>query len=71
MHVTARAELPATVALLDAAAATARSPQHGTTLTLAKELPVEREVPTAEAMRALGERLAGWLRAGDLRHPHR
>src|SRR5690606_13669919 len=40
--------------------------RDGTSLTLAKEVPVRATVPTPEAMRSLGERLAGLLRAGDL-----
>jgi tRNA threonylcarbamoyladenosine biosynthesis protein TsaE len=35
-------------------------------LTLVKVLPVERKLTSAEDTRALGERLAGVLRAGDL-----
>lgn len=33
---------------------------------LAKAMPVVLEVPTADEMRALGNDLAGWLRAGDV-----
>jgi tRNA threonylcarbamoyladenosine biosynthesis protein TsaE len=65
VHVTARAELPATVRFWTRGGYR-QVAQHGTALTLARELPAEREVPTAQAMRGLGERLAGHLRAGDL-----
>jgi tRNA threonylcarbamoyladenosine biosynthesis protein TsaE len=65
VHVTARSELPSTVRFW-VRGGYCQVAQQGTTLTLAKELGAEREVPTAEEMRALGERLAGWLRAGDL-----
>jgi tRNA threonylcarbamoyladenosine biosynthesis protein TsaE len=65
VHVSARAELPATVRFW-ARGGYRQVAEHGTTLTLAKELAVEHDVPTAEDMRALGERLAGWLRPGDL-----
>jgi tRNA threonylcarbamoyladenosine biosynthesis protein TsaE len=65
VRVTARAELPATVGFWGRGGYR-QVAQQGTSLTLAKELPVEREVPTAEEMRALGERIAGWLRPGDL-----
>jgi len=65
IHVTARAELPATVAFWTRGGYREVARQ-GTTLTLARELPVESEVPTAEVMRALGGRLARRLRAGDL-----
>lgn len=42
----------------------ARDAPHG--VMLAKDLPVLLEVPTADAMQQLGERLAGTLQAGDL-----
>jgi tRNA threonylcarbamoyladenosine biosynthesis protein TsaE len=65
LHLTARAELPATVRfwLRGGYREVARV---GPTLTLAKELPVDCVVPTAEAMRRLGERLASVLRPGDV-----
>jgi tRNA threonylcarbamoyladenosine biosynthesis protein TsaE len=65
VQVTARAELPATVRFW-LRGGYRQVAEHGTSLTLAKELAVQREVPTASEMRALGERLAGWLRPGDL-----
>jgi tRNA threonylcarbamoyladenosine biosynthesis protein TsaE len=40
--------------------------RDGVLLTYAKPLPVELDVPTAEEMRDLGERLASVLRGGDL-----
>ena len=65
VHVTARAELPPTVAFWNRGGyrEVART---GTTLTLARELPVEAAVPTTEEMQALGARLTERLRAGDL-----
>ena len=65
VHVTARSELPATVRFWPRGGYR-QVAEQGTTLTLAKELPVEHDVPTADDMRALGVRLAGWLRPGDL-----
>ena len=65
VHVTARAELPATVSFWTKGGY-CRVDEKGTTLTLARELPAEAVVPTAEEMRAVGERLAARLRAGDL-----
>ena len=65
VHVTARAELPATVAFWTRGGYREIA-RAGTTLTLARELPIARDVPTADAMRSLGERLAAHLRAGDL-----
>lgn len=38
----------------------------GTSLTLARQLPVRRAAPTAEDTRAIGRRLAGVVRAGDV-----
>ena len=66
IHLTARTELPATVRFWQKGnyREVART---GPMLTLAKELPVECVVPSAEAMRSLGERLAASaLRAGDV-----
>lgn len=40
--------------------------EEGNCIVMARSLPVAVEVPDADAMRALGERLAGVLRAGDL-----
>jgi tRNA threonylcarbamoyladenosine biosynthesis protein TsaE len=65
VHLTARSELPSTVAFWDRGGYREVA-RHGTTLTLARELPVQADVPTAEAMQALGERLARRLRPGDL-----
>ena len=64
-HLTARLELPATVRfwMQDNYREVAR---QGTSLTLAKELPVDCEVPDAGTMRSLGERLSAFLRPGDL-----
>ena len=65
LHLTARTELPSTVRFWTRMGfrETGRS---GTSLTLARELPTSVEVPDADAMRTLGERLATVLRAGDL-----
>jgi tRNA threonylcarbamoyladenosine biosynthesis protein TsaE len=65
IHLTARTELPATVRFW-AGLGYREVGRAGTLLTLAKELGVECEVATADRMRALGERVAGLLRAGDL-----
>ena len=65
VHVTAREELPATVRFWTGGGYREVA-QVGPLLTLAKELPVEHDVPTADDMHTLGERLAGWLRPGDL-----
>ncbi len=62
---TARHELPATVRFWSRGGYR-EVVREGTAITMAKELPVACEVPTAVAMHALGERLAGYLRAGDL-----
>ncbi len=40
--------------------------EEGNCLVMARSLPVAVEVPDADAMRSLGRRLAGVLRAGDL-----
>jgi len=65
LHLLARTELPATVRfwLRMDFRETAR---HGTSLTLARELPTACDVPTADEMRTLGRRLAKALHAGDL-----
>jgi tRNA threonylcarbamoyladenosine biosynthesis protein TsaE len=65
LHLTARTELPETVRfwLRMGYRETARD---GTSLTMARELPVECEVVDGDAMRELGRRLATLLRAGDL-----
>ncbi len=61
----ARNDLPATVAFWTRAGF-GRLAVDGVHLQLAKELPVACEVRDPEAMRELGRRLAGALRAGDL-----
>ncbi len=65
LRLVAREELPGTVRFWQRCGyrEIARS---GPELTLAKELPVTMPVPTADAMRDLGRRLGGTLRAGDL-----
>ena len=65
VQLSARVELPATVAFWTRAGF-GEVARNGVHLTLAKELPVASEVPDAEAMRELGRRVAGALRAGDL-----
>jgi tRNA threonylcarbamoyladenosine biosynthesis protein TsaE len=65
LHVDARAELPGTVRFWEKQGY-AEVGRAGTSLTLAKALSVERDVPTAEEMHGLGERLGRLLRAGDL-----
>ena len=65
IHLTARSELPLTVAFWTRGGY-CEVAADGTMLTLARELPVAAEVPTAEDMRSIGERLATRLRAGDL-----
>ena len=40
--------------------------RRGTSLTLARQLPVRLEAPTAEATQAIGRRLAAVVRAGDV-----
>jgi tRNA threonylcarbamoyladenosine biosynthesis protein TsaE len=61
----ARTELPATVGFWTRAGFGVLT-DDGVHLTLGKELPVACEVRDAEAMRELGRRVAGALRAGDL-----
>ena len=65
MELTARAELPGTVRFWSAAGFREVS-REGTSLRLGKELPVRLHVPTADAMRSLGRRLAALLVPGDL-----
>lgn len=65
IRLAARTELPGTIAFWSGLGYREVARQ-GTTLTLAKELAVELLVDTAEDIRALGGRLAGLLRAGDL-----
>ena len=65
VHLHARAELPETVDFWLRQGYREVS-RDGTSLTLAKELPVSLSVPTGEEMQALGRGLAGLLRAGDL-----
>ena len=61
----ARAELPELVAFWQHRGFVTRRPApYG--MILGRALPVAIDVPTAADMRRLGERLAGWLRAGDL-----
>ena len=61
----ARAELPGTVRFWTSQGYVEVA-HDGTSLTMVKELPVVIPVPTADDMRALGHRLAGLLRAGDV-----
>jgi tRNA threonylcarbamoyladenosine biosynthesis protein TsaE len=61
----ARVELPRTVRFWQRLGYT-ETDRDGPMLTLAKELPVEIETTSAEQARAVGGRLAGVLRAGDL-----
>lgn len=49
-----------------AASVGTRGSQNGTGVTLSRLLPCRREVPSATAMQALGERMASLLRAGDV-----
>lgn len=65
IHLTARAELPATVRFW-MQGNYREVGREGTTLTMAKELPVVCEAATAEEMRALGERIAAFVRPGDV-----
>ena len=61
----ARAELPSTIRFWEHLGYT-EVDRAGTDLTMAKLLPVELVAESAEQARALGERLAPLLRAGDL-----
>ena len=65
VHLTARAELPATVRFW-MQGNFREVGREGTTLTLAKELPVVCEAATPDDMRRLGERIAGFVRPGDV-----
>lgn len=65
MSLVAREELPGTVRFWWRAGYR-ETGREGTSLTLAKELPVSCEILTGDAMRELGRRLAPHLRAGDL-----
>ena len=65
IRLVARAELPGTVNFW-VRGGYREIVRDGTSLTLAKEVPVQATVATAEAMRELGRRSAGQLRAGDL-----
>jgi tRNA threonylcarbamoyladenosine biosynthesis protein TsaE len=65
VQLAARVELPETVAFWSRAGF-GEVARDGVHLTLALELPVACEVRDAEAMRELGRRVAGSLRAGDL-----
>jgi tRNA threonylcarbamoyladenosine biosynthesis protein TsaE len=64
-QVLARAELPRTLRFWQRLGYVERD-RDGTLVTLAKALPVEVETRSADDARALGARLAGVLRAGDL-----
>ncbi|MGH3487076.1 MAG: tRNA (adenosine(37)-N6)-threonylcarbamoyltransferase complex ATPase subunit type 1 TsaE [Actinopolymorphaceae bacterium] len=65
VRLVARAELPATLAFWWHRGYVERS-RHGPEVRVVKRLPVEVTAPTADDTRAVGERLAGLLRAGDL-----
>jgi tRNA threonylcarbamoyladenosine biosynthesis protein TsaE len=65
LHVVARAELPGTVRFWEKAGFV-EVDREGTSLTMARALPVETDVPTADDMRGLGRRLGALLRPGDL-----
>jgi tRNA threonylcarbamoyladenosine biosynthesis protein TsaE len=65
VQLSARSELPATVTFWRRRGY-AEIAREGCQLTLAKALPVELEVPTSDDMAALGRRLAGVVRRGDL-----
>lgn len=64
-RVVARAELPGTVRFWQRQGY-AEVDRAGTSLGLVKALPVELEVPTAQAMHELGRQLGCALRAGDV-----
>ncbi|HET6561515.1 MAG TPA: tRNA (adenosine(37)-N6)-threonylcarbamoyltransferase complex ATPase subunit type 1 TsaE [Marmoricola sp.] len=65
LHLTARVELPATVRFWESGGYR-EVRREGPLLTMAKELAVACEAPTAEATRELGRRLASVVRAGDV-----
>ena len=65
VHLLARKEFPQILAWW-AKHGFAPDDEEGNCIVMARSLPVAVEVPDADAMRALGERLAGVLRAGDL-----
>ena len=65
LRLAARTELPGTIRFWRHLGYDQLS-REGTTVTMAKALPVEKEATTAEEARALGARLATMLRAGDL-----
>ncbi len=65
LRVAARSELPGTVRFWEHLGY-GETDRAGTDLTMAKLLPVERVAESADEARALGEKLAGVLRAGDL-----
>lgn len=65
VRIIARAELPDTVRFWRHRGFDEESVE-GTTMVLARPLPVDVEVPTAEAMQELGRRLAAVTRPGDL-----
>jgi tRNA threonylcarbamoyladenosine biosynthesis protein TsaE len=65
VHLTARVELPATVRFWEKGGYR-EVRREGPLLTMAKELAVTCEAPSAEATRELGRRLAATVRAGDV-----
>jgi len=65
VELVARAEFPQVVAWWARQGFTEHG-REGTSLTLGQMLPVSVEAPTADDTRALGRRLAGLLRRGDL-----
>lgn len=65
MNLIARVELPDTVEFWRRRGYSVVD-QQAHNLIYAKALPIELTVPTAEDMQAIGEQLAGQLRAGDL-----
>ncbi len=65
LHLTARVELPVTVRFWERGGYRAVR-REGPVLTMAKELAVTCEAPSAEATRELGRRLSSAVRAGDV-----
>jgi tRNA threonylcarbamoyladenosine biosynthesis protein TsaE len=65
VRIGARVELPAT-GVFWRRRGYVETGSNGVHITLAKAVPVEVEVPTADSTRALGARLGGLVRAGDL-----